>query len=82
MNSRIIFLRVLTRFLVAMAVSMSILAILLTLVIYSDRLAGIGNAGWAIIGTLGAFLGQALVALSRAMSQNPSDRGTLTEEDS
>jgi len=82
MNSRIVFLRVLTRFLVAMTVSMAILAVLLTLVLYSDNLNAIGNAGWAVIGSLGTFLGQALVAISRAMSQNPSGRGQLTEEDS
>lgn len=81
MTPRIIAFRTASRFLVALAVAMAICAVLLTMILYSEKLAGIEEAGWTVIGALGAYLGQALVSIARAIASNPSDRAQLTEEE-
>ncbi len=81
MSEKVIVLRSLSRVMIALVVTMGICAILLCLILYSEKLSGIQEAGWAVIGSLGTYLGQSLVSIARALSQNPSDRTKVTEEE-
>lgn len=81
MTPKIILGRVGSRFLIAISLIMSLTCVLILIIWESARLSVIGEAGWAVLGAGVYALGQSISSLIRAISQNPSDRGAVTEEE-
>lgn len=80
MTPKIILGRVGSRFLIATTLILSLTSVLILIIWESQRLAVIGEAGWAVLGAGVYALGHAISSLIRAIAQNPSDRGSTTEE--
>jgi len=81
MTNKVVMLRVMSRSMLAMTLSLLIGFVLLSLVFYSDRLDAISEAGWALFGVGIGGLSAALLVVVRAIAQNPSDREKITEEE-
>ncbi len=81
MTPKVILGRVGSRFLISTTLILSLTSVLILIIWESTRLSAIGEAGWAVLGAGVYALGQAISSLVRAIAQNPSDRGTVTEEE-
>jgi len=81
MEYKITMARVGSRLILALALTMGLASVLLSLVFESHRLTGLSEAAWAMFGVGMTQLGLALVAAVRGVFQNPSDRQRVTEED-
>lgn len=81
MSPKIISFRIFARWTVALTIVLGLVAVLLTLIFYSNRLIDITGEGWTVFGGGILALGTGLGIILRALAQNPSDRTKISEEE-